>query len=643
MRPSLLAIAAVLIGGCGAPPPPPLQWEDTGGPFSQNIAVVVADLHGPATLTAALTNGELYTSSTMGHSWSRAATVLDGVTINRLVQDADSPDRMFALTSAGAKVSLNRGTSWQDLRIAEPGTAISALIIDPYDAAVLYAGTRGRGVWKSTDAGATWSASNASADARLASADVYSLMLDPAHPNTIFGAVSAMGIVRSSDAGQTWKSLTEELFNYGARATHIVMGKNQSMLLYGTNAGSIVRSTNGGESWIPSRNGLESDSVLSLASIRDVPDCVFAGTTTGLYMSTDFGSTWSGIPGLPAGVGGNVSIPQGPGQRTVVAYGQGIGVQLSTDAGLTWVSVGGKLGGATASALAADCDGSRVLVAVGSAILAQDAEEGSRWVPASSGLSGGLVTSVTPDPEKPATFYATTPNGLYVSVDAARTWQYLSRAIRGTPRAFALHPTLKSRALSSSDNGVFYSTDRGKTWSQPVARTPRWVARSFTFCPTNAGIIYAGTQSHGVIASQDGGLTWDVSKFGLPDAAIDVIGLDDRDPDLAYAYVRPGDCFRSTNRGLEWNRYAPPWKPADTALVAVDRLRPSRLVALVNDRELYYSLTGGGTWFLIADQYVGMHATVIAWDVARGMVYAGGKDKGVRRISVRSHIREEEE
>jgi len=508
---------------------------------------------------------------------------------------------------------------------------------------VMYAGTRGRGIWKSTDGGATWFASNASTDVRLATADVYSLMLDPAHPNTLFGAVSAMGIIRSTDAGQSWKSLTEELFNYGARATHIVMGRNPSMLLYGTNAGSLVRTTNGGESWIPSRNGLESDSVLTLAGLRESPDYVFAGTTTGLYMSTDFGSTWSGIPGLPAGVGGCISVPPGPGQRTVVAYGQGIGVQLSTDAGTSWLSIGGKLGGATASSLVSDCDGIRILVAVGSAILAQDAEDGTRWVSASSGLSGGAVTSVTSDPEKPATFYATTPNGLYVSVDAARSWQYLSRSIRGTPRAFALHPTLKTRALSSSENGVFYSTDRGKTWSQPVAKTPKWMARSFTFCPTNAGIIYAGTQSHGVITSKDGGLSWDVSKFGLPDAPIDLIGLDDRDPDLSYAYVRPGDCFRSTNKVLEWNRYTAPWRPTDTALVAVDRLRSSRLVALVNDRELYYTLTGGGSWFLIADQYIGMHATVISWDIARGVVYAGGKDKGVRRISIRSHIREEEE
>jgi photosystem II stability/assembly factor-like uncharacterized protein len=638
-RPSyVFAVACLVFAGCLSPSPSVIAWEETGGPYAQDIAAVLPDAGAPATLYAVLTNGDFFISSNWGRSWSKVSMLGDSTLVSRILQEPDLPGRLFALTNLGAFVSPDHGARWRRLAIAEPGTGVSALVIDPFDAPLMYAGTIGKGIYKSTDGGTTWKPDNAGPDVRLETADVYDLALDPAHPNTIFGTASALGVIRSTDAGAQWHSLTENLFSYGARATRMIMGGSAAQLMYGTNAGSIVKSTDGGDSWIPSRNGLESDNVLSLVNVRDKPDLVFAGTSTGLYVSSDFGSTWGPVAGLPAGIPGRLALPSGAARHSVVAFGQGLGIRVSTDSGRSWQAVEGKLGGSTVSALVTDRNGERLLAAVGSTILLQESRTGAEWISAGSGLSGGTVVSLSSDPDRPSTFYATTGNGVFVSTDGGEIWDYATRSIRGTPRLFTIHPTIKTRAFGASEYGLFVSTDRGITWTQPKTRGVLWLINNLAFCPTDAGIIYAGTARNGVAVSSDGGFTWDASKFGLPERSVRTVALDERNPDLLYAYVSPGECYRSTNRGLEWNAYTPPWRTSDTALVAVDRITPSSAIALVKDRDLYYSPNGGGTWFLLASQNLGMHAISLYWDADTGMVYAGGKYKGVRRISVRSRI-----
>jgi len=107
-------------------------------------------------------------------------------------------------------------------------------------------------------------------------------------------------------------------------------------------------------------------------------------------------------------------------------------------------------------------------------------------------------------------------------------------------------------------------------------------------------VILGATWSDGVVVSADGGFNWEKMRYGLPTDSIDVVTLDDKDPDVYYAYTVDHSCYRSLNKGLEWNRYAPPWRTGDTVRLACDRFQPSSILALVNERQIYYSPSGGG-------------------------------------------------
>ncbi len=105
--------------------------------------------------------------------------------------------------------------------------------------------------------------------------------------------------------------------------------------------------------------------------------------------------------------------------------------------------------------------------------------------------------------------------------------------------------------------------------------------------PTDASVVYAATGNTASVISHDGGITWEPSRYGISSRSINVITLDDQDPSIAYAWTPEGESFRSTNAGLEWNRYAPPWNPGDSVVLAVDRFMPSSAVAMVKNRQLY--------------------------------------------------------
>src|SRR5687767_9098686 len=87
------------------------------------------------------------------------------------------------------------------------GGNVPALAVDPSNPSVVYAGTYGGGIFKSTDAGATWAAS---AQGLLARTGVQDIAIDAQAPSTVFVAANT-GIYRSTDAGGSWVNLTPGL------------------------------------------------------------------------------------------------------------------------------------------------------------------------------------------------------------------------------------------------------------------------------------------------------------------------------------------------------------------------------------------------------------------------------------------------
>ena len=144
-----------------------------------------------------------------------------GESMSALVVDPKNPFVIYAGTfnpdrgnhnDARVFKSTNGGQFWYGLwsgsganyESAQPGHRyIESLVIDPVNSAVLYAGGKYPLVFKSTDAGASWTRSEIG---DLSNGDIQGLAIDPSTPSTIY-AGAQKGIFKSIDAGATWRPL----------------------------------------------------------------------------------------------------------------------------------------------------------------------------------------------------------------------------------------------------------------------------------------------------------------------------------------------------------------------------------------------------------------------------------------------------
>jgi photosystem II stability/assembly factor-like uncharacterized protein len=122
--------------------------------------------------------------------------------------------------------STDAGATWYDTGLTK--NAVNLLAVDPSNPLTLYAGTEGpatqptgfQGVFKSSNAGAAWQAVNKGLEALMNNALTTgtALAVDPANPSALYLGTGNAGVFRSLDAGATWSALNDGLGNLQVRA-----------------------------------------------------------------------------------------------------------------------------------------------------------------------------------------------------------------------------------------------------------------------------------------------------------------------------------------------------------------------------------------------------------------------------------------
>jgi len=157
------------------------------------------------------------------------------------------------------------------------------LVIDPLTPAVLYAGDFGGGVYKTTDAGATWTAANSG----LSSLFVVALVVDPHTPLTLYVATQDAGVFKSIDGGASWiarnSGLPIDAVGF-AMATLAIDPRTPANVYAGTLGfgEGVFRTTDGGSSWSRLNNGLGS-LLVSAVAINPSGTCLHAGSFAGVF------------------------------------------------------------------------------------------------------------------------------------------------------------------------------------------------------------------------------------------------------------------------------------------------------------------------------------------------------------------------
>lgn len=242
---------------------------------------------GAGTVFAADAHGSVMKSADAGTSWTVVDVSPGKDDVRRLAVDPRTRT-VYAGTAAGeVHRSTNGGKRWRRRSAGLEGHEVLALVVGarPRPSA-LWLGTAG-GLFRSTDGGAVWSKVNALAARELT--------VDPTRPRTIFAARE--GVFRSTDDGATWRRLAAVRYTLSLA----IDSRTAPTTVYvGTSYDSVLKSTDGGDTWAPAREGLPRwGEVVDLAiDVRTNPSTLYAGpSSTGVFRSTDGGASWQATEG----------------------------------------------------------------------------------------------------------------------------------------------------------------------------------------------------------------------------------------------------------------------------------------------------------------------------------------------------------
>jgi hypothetical protein len=445
-----------------------------------------------------------------------------------------------------AKPRLRTADAWQSLGPANIGGRVTDLAADPTRTDTVYAAAATGGVWKSTDAGRTfvsaWDPTLTPSIGALAITDSGVLYAGTGEGNPGGGSVTfpGNGVYRSTDGGTSWTHLglagTDRIGRLAIDPTNsnrIFAAATGSLFVPGGPRG-LYRTTDGGASWqqvLPGVNG--TTGAVDVAIDPANPNRVYAamwdhqrrpvgrrygGVGSGLYRSTDGGTTWTrlagGLPAASANLGrmGIAVARNDPSRVYAIAAdtdGAFLGFWTSTNSGNSWTRI-------TNTSFLSDSQSSygwwfgRIWV--------DPAASQHIWV---AGVS------------------------MLESTNAGSTWRR-SFAFHADQHAMAWDPRSSGRVYLGNDGGVYRSQNGGSltgTWTHTSSLAINQFY-SVAVSPADTSRVTGGAQDNGALRSW-GNPSW--NPIGGGDGTTTLIDPTNRDK--VYACSQYGACSRSTDGG----------------------------------------------------------------------------------------------
>jgi photosystem II stability/assembly factor-like uncharacterized protein len=171
--------------------------------------------------------GTTWEHDTLAQGTRGWAVAFDGVDTNRVYVGGDSMYSYAALL-----ITTDRGATWTMSHSGLVGT-VNVLLTVPGSSGLVYAGTNS-GAFRSTDGGATWSATTLTQQVRT-------LVLDPASPANIYAGTYGAGVYVSTDGGLTWSAMNDGLTCN--KVLSLDLRSSDGVLFAGTEGGSVFRTS----------------------------------------------------------------------------------------------------------------------------------------------------------------------------------------------------------------------------------------------------------------------------------------------------------------------------------------------------------------------------------------------------------------
>jgi photosystem II stability/assembly factor-like uncharacterized protein len=403
----------------------------------------------------------------------------------------------FGAVAGGVWKTTDSGVNWRPIFDHESNLSIGAIGIAPSDHNIIYVGTGepclrnnitfGDGMYKSTDGGESWKHIGLNDTQHISK-----VLVDPRNPNLVFvaavghasGPNTERGVFRSEDGGKTWNKVLYRDENTGA--VDLVFDPTNSQVLYA----ALYQESRG--PWMLNAGGPGS----------------------GIYKSTDGGSTWTHFEahGLPEGVLGRIGIAVSANPNRVYALIEAKekgGMYRSDDSGGNWTLING------------------------------DHNLSQRpW----------YFSHIFSDPKNPDVVYSLAYRMLR-SIDGGRTFTAIDGP-HGDYHALWIDPNNPKRMINGNDGGATVSVDGGTNWStednQPTAQFYHIIADNrfmyyiYGAQQDNTTVAIASRTYHGVIDRED----W----YSVGGGESGYIAPDPHDPNIVFAGAYAGTLTRFDRR-----------------------------------------------------------------------------------------------
>ncbi len=273
-----------------------------------------------------------------------------------------------------------------------------------------------------------------------------------------------------------------------------------------SDSGGLYRSADRAATWTSSSSGMGSVKVLALVADPQRGGVLYAGTSHGVFTTTDRGTTWKAGSGLPPDTVTAVTLdPTNP--STVYAC-MSLGLYQSKDSGVSWKRL---LAGPVVSVSVAATKAGLIYAGRASAPILKSTDSGASWQEVGTAVS---VNAIAIDPTNERIVYAATNrSGVYLSTDGGATWAFsnIGPAGSATPipvYALAIDPRTPQRLYAGTASGLYRSANGGSIWTRAGSGIGTRSVLSLVLNPLDANYVYAGTARGGVFQSTDGGDNW---------------------------------------------------------------------------------------------------------------------------------------
>ena len=367
-----------------------------------------------------------------------------------------------ATTAAPLDSAILKGYRWRSIGPDRGGRsiAVSGVKGRPREA---YFGAVGGGLWKTTDGGMTWSAIT---DGHVKSASVGAVAVSESNPDVVYigmgescirgNIMAGDGVYKSTDAGKTWTHVGLDAGGTKQNISKIRIHPTNPDIVWVAVFGQhgapnedrgVFKTTDGGKTWKKVLYRDDKTGAIDISVDRTNPNVLYAalweayrveyqmssgGPGSGLYKSTDGGDTWTEItrnPGLPSGVVGRIGVSVSgadPNRVYALVENENGGLFSSDDAGASWKLINPNR---------------------------------------SIRQRAFYYTHVYADPKNKDVVYALNTS-LFKSTDGGKTLRSIGQGTHGDHHDLWIDPDDPSHLVNGNDGGGAITVTDGKAWSE---------------------------------------------------------------------------------------------------------------------------------------------------------------------------------